>query len=114
MKKRSTRLKDSVTVISYIKVKQPNGDIVESLSDSNIYRCNATDSGTELEDRVYDVPQFKFDYVLRMRPKTVQLGGFTKATRVQISPEGTLEFQVTRIIKKNDKEWLVYVNATDI
>lgn len=109
-----TRLRDSFGVISYTDSKLPNGDISRTINGIQNYRCNATHRDTELIDRVYDVPQFKFEYVLRMRIETLYASLIEKGSIVTVSKANTIDrFQVTGIVEDSDRKARVFVTAAD-
>lgn len=113
MARKKNRLRDQISVIQFSEVKQPNGDIGRTQTSSTPYRCNATHRDTELIDRVYDVPQFKFDYVLRMRLETVKAAQIENGTNLTVNNIQSDLFQVVQIIEDSDRTARVFVVATN-
>lgn len=114
MAKKRNSLRDQIAVVNFTEVKQPNGDIERTTVDSPPFRCNATHRDTELIDRIYDAPQVKFDYVLRMRKASVLTAGMKMGTIITIpSVADSGLFQVTQIINDSDRKTRVFVVSTN-
>ncbi|NQY00850.1 MAG: hypothetical protein HRT70_06925 [Flavobacteriaceae bacterium] len=114
MGKKGIRLRDSFGVIYFTDSKQSNGDISRTIGTVNWFRCNATHRETELIDRVYDVPQFKFDYVLRVRMRTLEASFLKKGSIVYVDKASAFDyFKVTSIVEDSNRTARIFVVAAD-
>ena len=113
MSKKRNRLRDSYTIRTVTSNKQPNGDLVETIDSESTYRCTAIHRESVLIDRIYEVPQVEFDYLLEVRSETLLASGIGKASRLTISKSGTTVYQVTEIINDTLRKSKVFVSATD-